>query len=252
MIDPAALSPWLFLLAPLLIIVAYTVFGLSGFGATIIAVPILAHFLPVAYLVPLMALLDLASSAIIGFKGREHVSKPEMKRLLPFMLLGFILGGTLLVGVPDRYLRAALGIFALAIGIHGILNPVVRERISAWWCIPAGIVGGVSSTTFGAGGPIYATYMSGRLTDKGQIRASIATLILISTFTRALVYAVTGLLLNFALLAGGALLAPFAWIGLKLGQRIHVGLTQEQLRRVLGVLIVLTGSSLVVRAALSP
>ena len=38
---------------------AYTVFGLSGFGSTVISVPILAHFLPVSYLVPLMALLDL-------------------------------------------------------------------------------------------------------------------------------------------------------------------------------------------------
>ena len=59
MIDPAQLSPWLLLLAPLVIVVAYTVFGLSGFGSTVIAVPILAHFLPISYLVPLMALLDL-------------------------------------------------------------------------------------------------------------------------------------------------------------------------------------------------
>jgi hypothetical protein len=39
-----------------------------------------------------MALLDLASAIFIGTKGREHVSRPEVKRLIPFMFVGFIIG----------------------------------------------------------------------------------------------------------------------------------------------------------------
>src|SRR3954463_8745491 len=108
--DPAQLSPWLLLLAPIVTIVAYTVFGLSGFGSTVIAVPILAHFLPVSYLVPLMALLDMVSAGFIGTKNREHVSREELKRILPFMFVGFVVGVTVLVGVPDKYLRLSLGI----------------------------------------------------------------------------------------------------------------------------------------------
>jgi uncharacterized membrane protein YfcA len=249
-IDLAHLSPWLLLVAPIVILVAYTVFGLSGFGSTVIAVPILAHFLPVSYLVPLMALLDCASAAFIGGTSREHVSKAELKRLIPFMLVGFILGITLLVGVPDRYLRIALGVFALAVGIHSILNPTLHETISRWWSIPAGIIGGAIATVFGAGGPIYATYLSGRLHDKNEVRSTISTLISISAFTRAVLYAISGLLLHAAILVGGVVLAPFVWIGLKLGSRIHVGLSQQQMRRVVGVLLVLTGASLLLRLAL--
>jgi uncharacterized membrane protein YfcA len=48
MIDLSQVSPWLFVVAPLVIIVAYTVFGLSGFGSTLVSVPLLAHFLPVS------------------------------------------------------------------------------------------------------------------------------------------------------------------------------------------------------------
>src|SRR5476651_2045051 len=103
--DISHLSPWLLLVAPVIIVVAYTVFGLSGFGSTVITVPILAHFLPVSYLVPLMALLDLASATFMGTTGREHIAKAEMKRIIPFMFAGFVLGTTLLVGVPDEYLR---------------------------------------------------------------------------------------------------------------------------------------------------
>jgi uncharacterized protein len=250
MIGYADLSPWLLLVAPIAIVVAYTVFGLSGFGSTIIAVPILAHFLPVSYLVPLMALLDCASAAFIGSASREHLSREELKRLIPFMLMGFVIGATVLVGVPDRYLRVALGIFAATVGIHSIFNPTLNRTISRFWSIPAGIIGGSIATVFGAGGPIYSTYLSGRLHDKSAIRATLTTLISISAFTRAVVYAVTGLLLHAAIFAGMVVLAPFVWMGLKLGTRIHVGLTQEQMRRVVGTLLVATGLSLLVRVFL--
>lgn len=247
MIDYAHLSPWLLLFGPLMIMLGYTVFGLSGFGATAIAVPVLAHFLPVSYLVPLMALLDLMSSIFIGTRGREHVAGSELKWLIPFMLVGFVIGTSVLVIVPDRFLRVALGVFTIAIGVNGLVNPALHRTISRAWVVPVGLVGGSIATVFGAGGPIYATYLSGRLRDKGAIRATLATLISISAFSRAAIYAVSGLLLNAATLLGGLATLPFVWLGLWIGQRIHVGLSQEQMRRVIGGLLVFTGASLLAR-----
>lgn len=241
------LSPWLLLVAPVIIVIGYTVFGLSGFGSTVISVPVLAHFLPVSYLVPLMALLDLASACLVGTASREHISRPEMKRIIPWMFVGFVVGVTLLKGVPDDYLRTALGIFAMSVGVYSIFNPTVLGTFSAWWSVPAGIVGGAIATIFGAAGPIYSTYLAGRLKDKSEIRATISALISISAFTRAVMYAVMGLMLHAPIFAGFAVLAPFVWIGLKLGDRIHVGLSQQQMRRAIGCLLVLTGGSLLVR-----
>ncbi len=247
MTDLTQVSPWLYVVAPLVIILGYTVFGLSGFGSTVISVPILAHFLPVSYLVPLMVLLDLASALFLGTTGREHVARTEVKRIVPFMFVGFVVGVTALVKVPDAYLRPALGIFTMAIGLNSILNPRLRRIISPWWCIPVGIAGGAVATVFGAGGPIYATYLSGRLQDKSQIRATMGALISISAFTRAIVYAVAGLLLHAAIFLGGLVLAPFVLIGLRLGNRIHLNLTQEQLRRAVGGIVLFTGASLLLR-----
>ena len=87
MIDPAGISPWLVLVAPVVIVVAYTVFGLSGFGATAISVPILAHFLPVSYLVPLLVLLDMMSSGAKYSELRWSVPiHPTVSELLPTLL----------------------------------------------------------------------------------------------------------------------------------------------------------------------
>jgi uncharacterized membrane protein YfcA len=230
------------------IVFAYTVFGMTGFGSTVISIPILAHFLPVTFLVPLMVLLDLAAAVFVGTKGREHMSRAEIKHLLPPMFVGFVLGVTLLVKVNADGLRLALGLFTIAVGFQGIVNPVLRSTISRWWSIPAGLSGGALATVFGAGGPIYATYLSGRLQDKNELRSTISGLISISAFSRALLYALGGLLLHWTIFAGMAALAPFVWMGLKLGARIHMGLTQTQMRRVIGALLLLTGGSLLVRA----
>ena len=72
-------------------------------------------------------------------------------------------------------------------------------------------------------------------------------LISISAVSRAAIYAVTGLLLHVAVGLGVLVLAPFAWLGLRIGARIHTGLTQEQMRRVVGALLLFTGLSLVAR-----
>ena len=249
MTDFSQVSPWLWVVAPIVIIVAYTVFGLSGFGSTVISVPILAHWLPISFLVPLMVLLDMSCAGFIGRRDRVHVAKSELKRIIPFMFLGFVVGTTALVKVPDEYLRPALAFFTMAIGLNSILNPKLHRIISPWWSLPTGVVGGAVATVFGAGGPIYATYLSGRLRDKTEIRATMSALISISALTRAIVYAIAGLLLHVAIFVGGLLLAPFVFIGLKLGNRIHTGLSQEQLRRVVGGIVLVTGASLLLRGA---
>jgi uncharacterized protein len=243
----SGLSPWLYVVAPIVIIVGYTVFGLSGFGSTVMSVPILAHFLPVSYLVPLMALLDTVSATVQGTAGRDQVAFSEVKWILPFMFIGFVVGTTALVKVPDEYLRVALAVFTIVIGVNSILNPRLHRTLSRWWTIPVGIVGGAVATVFGAGGPIYATYLSGRLKDKTEIRSTMSALISISAFSRAVVYAFSGLLLHENILVGGLALAPFVFMGLYIGHRIHVGLTQEQMRRVVGSIVVVTGAMLLLR-----
>ena len=61
------------------------------------------------------------------------------------------------------------------------------------------------------------------------------------------IYALGGLILNLATLLGGAAMVPFVWLGLRIGGRIHTGLTHQQLRRVVGCMLVVIGASLVIR-----
>lgn len=236
--------------APAVILLAYTVFGISGFGSTVIAIPILANWIPLTTLVPIMVVSDIVSAMFVGGTSRRHVSWPELRRLLPFLVTGLVLGVTVLVSVPQKPLAIALALFSMGVGVSTLLNPVPKGRISAWWCVPAGTIAGVFGAAFGAGGPIYVAYLTGRLGDKDAVRATISAIISVSATLRGLMYLVAGLLAKASVLAGIAFIAPFALLGIRLGSRIHTRLSQAQMRRFIGLLLLASGGVLLARSLL--
>lgn len=204
--------------------------------------------MPLATLVPVLVISDIASAVFVGGTNRQHVSRAELKRLVPFLVAGLACGVTLLAKAPQEPLVVALGLFSLAAGVGTVLNPVPKGRIGALWCVPAGLAAGSFAATFGIAGPIYVAYLTGRLDDKNAIRATISTMISISATLRGIFYVVAGLVLKAGVLAGIAFVAPFAILGVRIGSRIHTSLTQAQLRRVIGALLVVSGAVLLARS----
>src|SRR5262245_39751759 len=86
--------------ATLIVLVAYAVFGISGFGSTMISVPLLAHLSPLRTVIPTVLLLDCVASIGLGLRLRSGIHKAELYPLLPFLLLGLVLGVLLLVRLP--------------------------------------------------------------------------------------------------------------------------------------------------------
>src|SRR5215212_10396337 len=87
--------------AALIVAIAYVIFGLTGFGSTVVAVPLLALIVPLKFAVPLMMLLDLAATFMLGARLRKGIRVDEVSWLIPFILAGMGLGLTLLIQVPE-------------------------------------------------------------------------------------------------------------------------------------------------------
>ena len=240
-------STTLLIAAPLIIIFAYFIFGIGGFGSAIVAIPLLAHWLPLTFLVPLFVVLDFCASLTVGRRAAAHLAKDEIKWLAPCMLIGIVLGVTLLVSLPPAPLLITLGIFACLVGVQNLASPRFKGSISRLWSVPAGLAGGALGALFGTGGQVYVVYLSKRLADKSQIRATVSMMITLSTIVRIVSYLIGGLLLSAKLLLAALALLPLALLGIALGTRLHLGLTDVQTRRVIGVLLLVSGSSLLYR-----
>ena len=234
--------------APLILSLAYFIRGISGFGSGLIAVPLLAHFLPLQFVVPFILLLDFTASLVMGRNSRQHVNWQEIKPLLPFSLIGVGLGVALLINLPKEPLLVGLGLFVMAFGVRNILDLHNEKPISQWWAIPAGLTGGTVGALFGTGGPPYIVYLSHRLRDKSELRATFSGLFTIDGGSRLIAFLITGLLLQPGLLLAYLAALPIVALGLKLGHKVHLGLTNQQMLRLIGALLLGSGVSLLWKA----
>lgn len=242
-----------FIAAPVVVFAAYVVFGITGFGATVVIVPLLAQVLPIKFLVPLCVVLDLAAFVLLSAKSGGKIDRAEVRWVLPFMLLGIAIGAITLAKAPERALLLGLGMF---ITVYAVLSLTAfrlhSSTIARNWGIPVGIAGGISSSLFGIGGPLYAIYISRRTHDAGVMRATMSTLILMSGLTRFIMFVVNGLLLSWAIATAWLLLLPCVWGGATVGMKLHDRLSIHNVRRAIHIVLLLSGSSLIVRALAIP
>ena len=222
--------------------------GISGFGSGLIAVPLLALLFPLKLVVPFMLVMDLTASAILGRTTRRHVNWEEVKPLLPGSIIGVILGVTLLLNLDRQPLLTALGLFVLAFAIRSLLNLHGEKPISRVWALPASLVGGTVGALFGTGGPPYVIYLTHRIPDKAAFRATTSLLFVLEGGLRTIVFALTGLLLQPDLLFSYLVGLPILGIGLWLGSRVHVGISNAQMTRLIGALLLASGISLLWKA----
>src|SRR6187455_929843 len=201
--------------AALAVTLAYTVFGLTGFGAAIVGVPLLAHVVPIRFAVPMMLVFDLCAGLLLGLRNRRDV---------------------------------VLGAFVFGYACWSLLRRGAPRPIGAAWAAPAGMAGGVFTALYGSGGPIYTVYLARRLDDANRLRATIAVLIFCTAWARLALFSATGLMFQPSLLNLALVLLPCAVAGYFIGSHLHGRLAPRQAARAIWILLLASGASLVWRA----
>ena len=235
------------ILVALVVFAGYLVFGVTGFGASPITIPVLVHLLPLTFVLALAAILDLSSALALGFHTRRQADAREVATLVPFTLVGLALGVTLLVNLPRNTTLLALGLFVCVFALHVTFRRAAVRRLSRGWAAPAGIAGGVIGALFGIGGPPYVMYIAGRIAEPAAQRATISQMVILNVGLRVGAFALAGLLVSGALWVTVATLLPVAWAGVWAGNRVHVRLAPAVITRIIGAVLFATGVALIIR-----
>jgi uncharacterized protein len=241
------LQPQILIFAPLIVFAAYVVFGVTGFGSTLIAVPLLAHLFPLKFVVPFFVILDCVGAFNMGLRLRADLMRHETLLLLPFMAIGIAAGVYLLVHISPELLLGGLGLFVVFFGASYVVKSGKGFPLPHWSGAPIGLFGGATSAVFGIGGPIYVFFLAGRDATPTQIRATMPVIFMFTTVARIVLFIIAGLYSPAALMAAVALL-PVMALGIWTGHHLHLNLAQKTVIRVMGALLVLSGISLIVRA----
>jgi uncharacterized membrane protein YfcA len=228
------------------------VFGITGFGAALVTIPLATHLVPLPFALALFVLMDLANAFRIGFENPKNAVKSEWTRLVPTIVLGTATGVTLLVYLPRQAATLALGAFILAFALYGLARrPEARTVLDRRWAYLAGFGGGITSTLFGAGGPPYAMYLSHRGLSKEQYRATLGFATLTSISLRTAAFLATGFLLERKVWLYAAAIVPAGLAGLWAAGHVFRRISREQLLRAVSLVLLASGASLVYRALAS-
>lgn len=179
-----------------ILLAAYLIRGITGFGSGLIAVPLLALFLPLKFVVPLVLLLDFTASMVMGGIHFGRVKWGEIGVLIPFGVIGVVVGTNLLVKLPPGPMLIALSGLVFVFALRNVFNIHGDKPISRGWAVPAALTGGTVGALFGTGGPPYVVYLSHRIREKSDLRATISALFFFDGLSRIVSFLIVGLLMN--------------------------------------------------------
>ena len=229
----------------LVLLLAYFVRGMAGFGSGLIAVPLLSLVSPVTAVVPLVVSLDYLGSASQGIKNLDQIAWKEQLALVPFMLVGVGLGLYVLRTAPTQALARALGAFVIVYAVYQLL-PFPALRGSRLFAVACGLLGGLVGTLFGSGGPFYVIYLNLRRLEKTAFRATFALNFLIDGGVRLAAFVALGLFRWETLVsAAGAL--PIVAAGLFLGGHVQTRFSQRTFVWLISALLVASGMGLLLK-----
>jgi hypothetical protein len=225
------------------------IFGITGFGAALVTVPLATHFVPLPFALALYVLMDLANASRVGFENPKNAVKSEWTRMVPTILVGTVVGLTLLVNLPRAAATFALGVFVFAFAVYSLArHPDARRMLHSGWAYAAGLAGGITSTLFGAGGPPYVMYLSQRGLSKEQYRATLGLATLTSISIRAVAFLAMGYLLDAKVWLYAAFVVPAGLAGIWAAGHLFRRISREALMRVVALMLLLSGASLILRS----
>lgn len=224
------------------------IFGVTGFGSALLTIPLATHLVPLPFALAMFSLLDCSSALRIGLKDPKSAVGTEWKRILPGIVVGTVVGMTILVSLPRAVSMAALGVFVLSVSVSNIVAAGAVSTIRRSWAYVAGLSGGITSTLFGAGGPPYAIYLSRRALTKEQYRSTLGVCAMFSISLRVVAFVIAGPLQSATPWLWALAVLPASFSGLWVASKAFARFSRDALMRAIGLMLAASGVSLIVRA----
>jgi uncharacterized protein len=226
--------------------------GFAGFGTALVASGLWFHVLPAAMVPPLVAMASV-SGQLVGIATVRQAF--DLRRCAPYLIgavVGVPLGVAALSAASPAALKTAVGIFLFAYAAAQ-LSGFGRLSIGAWGGRPAdgavGLGGGILGGFSGLSGPLPLIWLQLRGGSGESQRAVYQPFNLIVLALAAAGMAVAGRI-DVAVMTLKAICLPITALGAWLGAHAYRGIGEAAFRRVVLLLLLVSGALLVGQAFL--
>lgn len=221
--------------------------GLSGFGNTLVFAPLMNFQYDSRLISPVDLLIGFPANAFMAWRERKSISWKLALPLIVLIYLGLI-PGTFFLTIGDvRLLKVILGVAIVLLGIEMLLrdravagrsqmksNPLVLAII--------GFGSGILCGMFGVGAFMTA-YLNRTASNSSQFRANFCMVFFMENIARFCLYLYSGVL-TLESLKFAVIIFPAVMAGLAAGIAASKKIPEKHAKKVVSVLLVLTGLSL--------
>lgn len=182
----------------LIIFLATLVRSIFGFGESLVAVPLLALYLPIEIAVPVSVLVSIAVAGIVVVQDWKKIHFRSAGWLVLFSALGIPLGLWLLTTANEQLVKSALAVIIICFSIYLIVTQTTRKTIklekgNKTGLFLCGLLAGVFGGAYGLNGPPLVVYGAMRRWSAQHFRATLQGYFLPASLMGMIGYWVKGL-----------------------------------------------------------
>lgn len=224
--------------------------GLTGFGFSILAVPLITLFISPQTTVPIMLLYSIVINIVVLTSAHRALNLRAIGLLLVFGIIGMPIGTRLLIVLPDVWIR--LGIGVLIIGFAALQLAGFRARIKHEKLItaPVGLVSGILSGSVSMSGPPIILFLTNQEVDRQSFRGNLAGYFFLLNLVTLPVYWASGLFTR-QVITYTAWYAPALIVGVISGNLLSHRIKDHHFRRIILVILIAMGILALASAARS-
>lgn len=237
----------IYILSFIIIFFAAMIQGVTSFGFSLIAVPLLALLMPLDIIVPMLVLFSLILNILVYSKIDGHINKKQIAILIFCGLISIPIGIYGLSVVDDKIIKLVVGLIIVVSALamqFGFKVTFKRQNIAYGLTgFLSGILNGASSLS----GPPVILLLSNEGADKNNFRKTLATYFMTLNLFSIPMFLLSGFLTGEVMLDSIKLFPALlvgTLLGIKLGDKIPDGIFRKitlVLIFVMGVLTLISG-----------
>ncbi|MDR3439496.1 sulfite exporter TauE/SafE family protein [Telmatospirillum sp.] len=234
----------------LIISFSYFVQSAFGFGAGIIAIPLLTLFIDAKDAITIVMIFSFLCGLLV-IKLWKDVDWPSIRRLMPGLTVGLVIGLALFSFIDQRFLGIFLAFYIISYVAIDYFKP--KEVLDLSGRIPVGMqsfisgfLGGVIQGVMGTGGPMLVTYLKSHTNTVNQFRASVIGIFFIANLMRVIVMGSESLIPHRIVESSLAAL-PFFGIAMYLGCKLPDKFNQKTFHAIINFLLLLSATSVLIK-----
>ena len=196
-----------------------------GFGESLVAVPLLALWVPLNVAVPISVLLSVTIAGVVVVQDWKKIHFRSAGGLIFFTLIGIPLGLLMLVRIDEGIVKAILGVVIIIFSIYLLIGKQLKElkTDSFAWLFGCGLLAGILGGAYGINGPPLVIYGAKRRWSAQHFRATLQGYFLIASIVGVIGYWLTGLLVSSVIhyyLLSLPVLLPAIFLGRVINHRL--------------------------------